>query len=108
MRRLFKSLFIAALMALGFAAYSYLGARFTAGQLLGNDPPLTGRTVKFHFKGVPNQPGNPRAWVFTYTQSKLPNTARAELVISFNGRLIATRPADLRERLFAYEKTRLP
>ncbi|MBI2535763.1 MAG: hypothetical protein HYW06_02065, partial [Gemmatimonadetes bacterium] len=59
MRRLFKFLLIAALLALGFAAYSYLGARFTAGRLLGPDPALTGRTVAFsaplqrNFVGVP-------------------------------------------------------
>src|SRR5574341_1380966 len=108
MRRLFKFLFTTALLAVGFAAYSYLGARFTAGRLLGADPPLTGRTVEFNFKGVPNLRGTPRAWVFSYSRSKLPGVTRAQIFISFNGRVIATRPQDLQVRLFAWEKTRLP
>ncbi|OGU29633.1 MAG: hypothetical protein A3K13_01190 [Gemmatimonadetes bacterium RIFCSPLOWO2_12_FULL_68_9] len=108
MRRLFKFVLIAALLAAGFAAYSYLGARFTAGRLLGVSPPLTGRTVEFNFEGVPDLPGTPRAWVFTYSRSKLPGVARAQIFISYNGRVIATRPRDLQARLLAWEKMRLP
>lgn len=108
MRRLFKFLLIAAFLAGGFAAYSYLGARFTAGRLLGADPPLTGRTVQFNYQGVPDLPGTPRAWVFSYSRSKLPGVTRAQIFISFNGRVIATRPRDLQARLSDWEKTRLP
>ncbi len=108
MRRLFKFLLITALLAAGFAAYSYLGARFTAGRLLGTDPPLSARTVQFNYQGVPDLPGRPRVWVFTYGRSKLPGVTRAQIFISFNGRVVATRPRDLQAHLSAWEKTRLP
>lgn len=108
MRRFFKFLFIVALLTAGFAAYSYLGARFTAGRLLGANPPLSGRSIAFNYQGVRGLPGTPRAWVFTYSRSKLPGVPSAQIIISYNGRVIATRPADLETRLFAWEKTRLP
>lgn len=108
MARFFKFLLILALACLGFAAYSYLGARFTAGRMLGDDPPLTRRTIVFAYKGAPQLPGKQRVWVFTYNKSKLPGVDRAQIFISFNGRVVATRPADLDDRLTAYEKTRLP
>lgn len=108
MRRFVKLLLIAALLVVAFAAYSYLGARFAAGRLLGADPPLTGRTVQFNFSGVPDLPGTPRAWVFSYSRSRLPGVTRAQIFISSNGRVIATRPRDLEARVDAWEKARLP
>jgi len=108
MKRPFKALLILVLLAAGFAVYSYLGARFTAGQLLGTNPPLSGRTIQFSFQGVPGLPGTPRAWVFSYSRSRLPGVTRAQIFISYNGRVIATRPKDLQARLLAWEKTRLP
>jgi hypothetical protein len=108
MPRFLKFLFILVLLAGGFAAYSYLGARFTAGRLLGASPPLTGRTITFNFDGVRGVPGTPRAWVFSYNRSKLPGVPSAQIIISYNGRILATRPQDLPARLFAWEKTRLP
>jgi len=108
MRRFVKFLLIAALLAAGFAAYSYLGARFSAGRLLGANPPLSGRSITFNFDGVRGIPGTPKAWVFSYHSSKLPGVPSAQIIISYNGRVIATRPADLQARLFAWEKARLP
>lgn len=108
MKRLFQALLILALLAAGFAAYSYLGARVTAGRLLGTNPPLSGRTIHFNFQGVPDLPGTPRAWVFTYSRSRLPGVTRAQIFISYTGGIIATRPRDLPARLQAWVKTRLP
>lgn len=108
MRRIIKSLLILVVLCLAFAAYSYLGARFTAGRLVGPDAPLSERTIQFAYQGVPDLPGNPRAWVFTYRRSRLPGVTRAQIFISFNGRVITTRPRDLDQRLLAWEKTRLP
>jgi len=108
MARFFKFVFTLVLACLGFAAYSYLGARFTVGRMLGDDPPLTGRTIVFAYKGTTQLPGKQRVWVFTYDQSKLPGVDRAQIFVSFNGRVVATRPTDLDDRLAAWEKTRLP
>jgi hypothetical protein len=33
---------------------------------------------------------------------------RAQIFISFNGNIVATRPADLRDRVAAWEKTQVP
>ncbi len=108
MGRVIKFLLIVILLALGFAAYSYLGARFTVGRMLGPEAPLSGRTIQFAYQGVPDLPGHPRVWVFTYTRSKLPGVTRAQIYVSFNGRIVTTRPRDLDQLLFAWEKTRLP
>jgi len=106
--RVLKFLLVVALLVAGFAAYSYLGARFSAGRLLGTNPPLRGRSVAFNFQGVQGVPGTPKAWVFTYSHSTLPGVPNAQVIISYNGRVIATRPRDLQARLLAWEKTRLP
>lgn len=108
MARFFKFLLTLALACVGFAAYSYLGARFTVGRMLGDGEPLTGRTIVFAYKGAPQLPGKQRVWIFTYTQSKVPGVDRAQIFVTFNGRVVATRPADLDDRLAAWEKTRLP
>jgi len=108
MARFFKFLLTLCLGCLGFAAYSYLGARFTVGRMLGNDPPLAGRSIVFAYKGAPQLPGKQRVWVFTFTQSKLTGVDRAQIFVTFNGQVVATRPTDLDDRLAAWERTRLP
>ena len=108
MRRFFNWLLLAALIGGGFAAYSYLGARFTAGKLVGPDSPFADRAIKFHFDGVPELPGQPRAWAITYTGSTLPGVRSAQVYISPTGTLLATRPRDLDVRLEAWDKTRVP
>jgi len=108
MARFFKFLLMLALACVGFAAYSYLGARFTVGRMLGDGAPLSGRTIVFAYHGAPQLPGKQRVWIFTYTQSKLPGVDGAQIFVTFNGRVVATRPADLDDRLAAWEKTRLP
>lgn len=106
--RLLKLLVLATLAALGLAGYSYLSARFTVGQMLGPNPPLSGRAIVFAYRGVPELPGHPRAWVFSYERSELEGVRRAQIVVSPTGRIIATRPRDLQARLLAWQKARLP
>jgi hypothetical protein len=108
MRRFFKFLFILALVCLGFATYSYLGARVTVGRMLGSDPPLTGRTIAFAYQGAPQLPGKQRVWVFSFNQSKLPGVSRAQVFVSVTGGVVATRPRDLRNRLAEWEKSQVP
>jgi hypothetical protein len=108
MGRLIKLLLIASLAASGFAGYSYLSARFTVGQMLGPNPPLSGRTIVFAYRGAPELPGQPRAWIFTYARSELPGVRRVQIFVSPTGKVIATRPRDLEARLLAWEKSRLP
>jgi hypothetical protein len=108
MIRLFKWLFVLAFVAGLAAAGSYAGARFTAGRLLGTEPPVSGRTIQFAYKGVETLPGKPRAWVFTYTQSRLPGVRTVTIYVSPTGKLITTRPRDLAARLDAWAKAQEP
>ncbi|HXV85288.1 MAG TPA: hypothetical protein VD793_01245 [Gemmatimonadales bacterium] len=108
MGRFVKFLLIALLACAAFAAYSYAGARFAAGKLVGPNPPLTGRTMTFHARGVPELRGRPRAWVIAYSRSTLPGVGGARIYVSVTGTVLATQPADLDLRLDAWEKTRLP
>jgi hypothetical protein len=108
MERFFKFLLVVAGLCLGFAAYSYLGARMTVGQLLGTESPLSERTIQFQYHGVQQLPGHPRAWVFTYRRTELPGVGVAQFFVSFNAQIIATRPPDLRQRIDKWQKARMP
>lgn len=108
MERVLKWLFILAVVAGGLAVMSYAGARVTAGKLIGPNRPVTGRTIEFAFEGAAQLPGKPRAWIFTYRQSRLPGVGYVQIFVSPTGNLIATVPSDLEQRLEAWERARLP
>jgi hypothetical protein len=108
MTRLLKLLVLLVLVAVGVGAASYAGARATAGKLVGNDPPLSDRTITFAFDGIPELPGRPRAWVITYARTSLPGVRSATIYVSAGGRLLAMKPRDLDARLDAYEKALEP
>jgi hypothetical protein len=108
MKRFSKWLFLLVVAAVAFATYSYAGAWFTAGRVVGSSGPVSDRTMEFAFKGVPDLPGNPRAWIVTYHRTQLPGVRRVQIYVSPTGRLIATRPGDLDARLDAWEKAKQP
>jgi hypothetical protein len=108
MERFFKFVLVVCGLAVGFAAYSYLGARMTVGQILGTESPLSQRSIHFEYHGVPSLPGHPRAWVFTYRHTQLPGTPVAQFFVSYNAQIIATRPPDLRQRIDRWQKARMP
>ena len=108
MVRLFKWLMMLGTLAGVLAGMSYVGARATAGKLLGIDSPLSNRTVEFAFVGVTGLRANPRAWVFTFRSSELPGVARAQIYISPTGKLLATQPADLELRLERLARSKMP
>ena len=108
MRRLIKWIIVLAMI--GGLAYgaSYVGARAAAGKLLGPEPPLTGRSVAFAFKGVQDMTDTPRLWVFTYTRSQLPGVSRAVIYVSPTGKIVRTEPANLEALVDAWEKAQEP
>ena len=106
--RLIKFVYVVGGLALFFAAYSYLGARMTVGEILGSDSPLSQRTIQFNYHGVPNLPGHPRAWIFTYRHTELPGTPVAQFFVSLNAGIIATRPPDLIAQIDKWQKARMP
>ena len=108
MERFFKFVLGVCGLAVAFAAYSYLGARMTVGQILGTESPHSERTIKFEYHGVPSLPGHPRAWVITYRRTQLPDTPFAQFFVSYNAEIIATRPPDLLRRIDKWQKARMP
>jgi len=108
MRRAFNWLLLLLFVCGLLVAVSFAGARATAGKVVGNKPPLSERSVTFAYGGVSDLPGRPRAWVIRYERTRLPGVRRAFIYVSLTGKLIATRPADLDQRLEAYEKSQQP
>lgn len=108
MRRLRNLLFFVILVLGALAGISYLGARTAAGRLVGSNPPMFGRSMTFDYKGVKSLPGTPRAWVISYSSTRLPGVKRVLIYVSPKGRLIASVPANLEARISAYEKSLQP
>ncbi len=108
MKRIIRWLILIAFFGIVAGTGSYAGARFTAGKLLGPRPPVEGRTSTFAYRGVDNLRGNPRAWVFTYSRVRLPGVSRAQIVVSPTGKLLASLPPDLEERIAAYRRSLEP
>jgi uncharacterized protein YneF (UPF0154 family) len=107
-KRLFKLLFFLALVAGVLAGMSYVGARARVGTLLGSNPPLGNRSIRFEFEGVSNLPGQPRAWVFTFGSSTLPGVSHVRIVVSPTGEILSFEPRDLDIRLEQWEESKLP
>lgn len=106
-KRLIKLLILALIVGTLLGAASYAGARARVGQLLGPDPPVGGRTITFAVKGVPDLPERPRAWVFVYRTNRL-GVRRVRVYVSLAGKVIATVPANLAQRVEAYARSREP
>lgn len=102
--------FLLLLLAVGalLGLTSYVGARATAGKLVGSDPPLLERTITFAYMGVEDLPGKPRAWVIQFGRTRLPGVRRATIYISPSGELIATIPKNLAARVEAYRRSLEP
>ena len=87
---------------------SYAAARVTVGKVIGPNPPLSGRSVKFAFEGAEDLSGNPRAWVINYSVVRLPRVSQATFYVSPTGKLLAVRPRDLERRIEAWERSQRP
>jgi hypothetical protein len=115
MAKFFKLLLLLIVVGGIATSASYLGARATAGKVVGRNPsPLSERSITFQgwrppgFEGVPDLPNSPRAWVFRYARTELPGVRRATIYVSPTGKLIATRPANLAERLETWRRAQEP
>jgi hypothetical protein len=108
MQRLISWLIRIAAVLLVLAGASYAAAQYRARQMLGPNSPIRGPSTTFVWKGVQDLPGKPRAWVLTYSTSRLPDVRRVRIVVSPAGRIISVTPADLRNRLDAYQQSLEP
>ncbi len=97
-----RALFLLLVIGTALAGASYAGARFTAGRLIGPSPTTLGPlTARFAYKGVPNLPSRPRAWILAYPQAAGFGKGGAEIYVSPTGELLGTKPRDLANRLEA-------
>jgi hypothetical protein len=107
MGRFIKLLIVAAFVGGLLYAGSYAGARATVGKLMGSPTPELGlRTVHLALGGVKEIPDHPRAWEFNYSKVAVNGNRPAKIFVSLNGKIIATIPKDLDQRLEAWRKTK--
>ena len=107
-RKLFRMLLLVVAVGGLLGLASYVGARATVGQLVGNDSPLSARTITFAYNGVADLPGKPRVWVFQFDGTRLPGIRRATVYVSMGGKIVSTKPRDLAARIEAYERSLEP
>jgi hypothetical protein len=82
------------------AGASWVGAYFAVGTLLGSPPPEMGRqSTSFLWDGMPELPGHPRVWAFTFGPTRVPGAPTVRIYVSPFGRVVETEPADLAARV---------
>ena len=85
MGKLFKFLFLVALVGALAGSGSYAAAYFAQGKLV--------------YQGYDSFPGKPRVWVFTFAGGKVPGVRNAVIITSLGGKVLFTRPTDLHDRV---------
>jgi hypothetical protein len=100
MARLFWLTVGAAFAAALLAGASFAGAYTAVGTLLGSPPPEMGtQTTTFLWEGMPNAPGNPRVWLFTFGPTRIPGAPKVRIYVTPLGRVVEMDPADLEARV---------
>jgi hypothetical protein len=107
MGKLFKLVVVAAFAACLLYAGSYAGARASVGKFMGTPlPDMGARTIELNLKGVPDLPTQPRAWEFGFSKASVNANRPAKVYVSLDGKIIATVPRDLAQRLEAWRRSR--
>jgi hypothetical protein len=102
-----RGLFLLLVIAAALSGASYAGARFTAGKLVGPEPPGLGpATTHFAFEGIPSLRNHPRGWIISYPAAGEFGRGGAEIYVSPTGELLGSRPGDLAQRMEAARKSR--
>ena len=97
-----RGIFLLLVIVAALAGASFAGARFTAGKVVGPNPPGLGPpTTHFAFQGISALPAKPRGWVVAYPNARRFGRGGAEIYVSPTGGLLGTRPPDLARRLEA-------
>jgi hypothetical protein len=106
MARLFWLVVMLAVAGAGLGGASWAAAYTAVGKLLGAPPPEMGtQRTAFLWRGMPQQPGHPRAWQFAYGPTRIPGAPRVQIYVSPTGQLIRTDPPDLASRIKAFHNT---
>ena len=105
MGKLFKFIFLVALVGVLAGGGSYAAGYFAQGKIVGVDDPLGARRVKLYYQGYDSLPGKPRVWVFTFVGGKVPGVRTATIITSLGGKVLFTKPADLHDRIDHWRDT---
>jgi len=102
MARLFWLTVMAAFVAALLAGASWAVALSAVGTLLGAPPPEMGnQSTTLLWQGAPQLAGHPRVWRFAFGPTVIPGAPTVRIYVSPFGRVVATDPADLAERVKA-------
>jgi len=102
MARLFWLTVMAAFVAALLAGASWAAALAAVGTLLGAPPPEMGnQSTTFLWEGMPQLPGHPRVWRFTFGPTKIPGAPTVRIYVTPLGQVVGIEPADLEARVKA-------
>src|SRR5881409_3333318 len=102
MARLFWLMVMAAIGAALVLGASWADAYTAVANVLGAPPPQMGtQSTALLWQGAPQLPGHPRVWRFAFGPTVIPGAPTVRIYVSPFGRVVATDPADLAERVKA-------
>ena len=108
MKRFLKWIAILVFLGLIATTISFAGMRFKIGQLIGDaNHEFVQRSVSFGKDSIPGI-GERMAWQVSWAAVRLPGTRRARVWVSPTGTIIAMDPANLDDRIEAYQRSRDP
>lgn len=99
MGKLFKFLFLIAMLGALAGGGSYAAAYFGQGKIVGVDDPIGQRHAKLAWEGYDSLPGKPRVWIFTFDGGKVAGVRSATIIVSLSGEVLLTKPRDLHDRI---------
>lgn len=106
MKKLLKWLVILAVVGVGLAAFSYVAARASVGQILGREAGMLGqRTMTFLWDGAP-VPGRPKAWMVRYAPATPLELQEFRIYVSVTGEYLGASPEGLMARVEAWQRMR--
>jgi hypothetical protein len=103
MARLFWLTFWLALGAALVSGVSWCAAYYSLGTFLGAPPPQMGtQHTRFMWDGLGQRAGAPKVWQFAFGPTSIPGAPSVRIYISPTGKLVATEPGDLPQRIKAF------
>lgn len=106
MGKLIKFLFFVAILGGIALGGSYAAAYFAQGEITSVDDALGPREWQLNWKGLDSLPGKPRVWIFTYHNGQVPGVRDATIIVSLTGKVLVTKPQDLKTRVEAWRASR--
>ena len=106
MARLIWMLLILAFFGVLLTGASWAAAYTSVGKLLGAPPPRMGQQkTSIEWEGMDKILEHPPWWRFAYGPTAIPGAAQVRIDVNPVGKIIATDPADLEQRIQAFHNT---